>query len=186
MRNLNRLFLRCLVSRIRCVRDILNIKQYGMYSFFDDCEKLNLVLSLQHYINSNEIELFVIAKRKSLSFLFGNSKVYSLCLKSLFFDSMLPITEFASDRVYIIFRPYRYCQDVLLKVKNLFFSKINFPWMIKIELFTCVNKYSWLSKNFPFYRLSYRILYRWNVNNIKDKFIFSLFNLLLNGFVWCS
>jgi hypothetical protein len=183
MGNLNNLYLRSLVARFKCVRDIINIKRHGLYPLFNVRDKFGFVFNLQFYFNSSETEFFIISKRKSLSFFFEDFKIYNLCLRCLFLESILPITEFVSDRAYIMFRPYRYCQDVFLNVKNLFFSKVNFPWVIKMELFPYINTCTWLSKNFPFFKSSFKTLYKWNANNIKDKFIFTIINFLLNGLV---
>lgn len=186
-RFLQTLYFKSLLTRIRCVKNILGINNSNIFpsSKLTIHDKLTLISNLGHCLEFNSFNSFIVAKKKSLSFFFEDSKIFVSCLKCLYLESILPVIDFSSDRSFIFYRPYRCCQDVFLVIKNLLISKIKSPWILRMEFFFKSTDSSWFIKNFPFFRFNNNLLDEITLPffGIKDRFSFILINFLLNGLV---
>jgi hypothetical protein len=193
LRGLQKLLLFCLSSRLRTIRDIL----YENYQFFPSSitsyDKLFLVFSLKFLFILNSTNYFVIFKKNSMSFFFEVPDFYNRCSQMLFSIVLFPLIESNSNRNYLFFRPYRDSYDIFLALKNVFLRNLSFLWFCNLKLFTFVNNFSWLLKNFPFCKT---VVNKWvyfiflKKNYFSENFFLKnnsiylvVVNFLFNGFV---
>lgn len=179
---LQKLYVKSVVARIKCVRDTTYISNNFQIKLTKG-DKLLLISNLKFSLNFAKFESFLVVKKKSLSFFFENSNLYICCIKCLILNSLLPIIDFTSDRIHVVYRPFRHCQDVFLNLKEQLLANSGLIWMLRTELFIWPNKFSWLRKNFPFYKLTNGILSTFNKTGFKNKFFFLVISFLLNGLV---
>lgn len=185
VKNLQKLYIRSLITRIKCIRNSTQCSYAAnqLELKLTTNDKLILISNLSYYLNFIKLESFLLTKKKSLSFFFESSNLYISCLKCLYFNSILPIMDLSSDRINIIYRPYRYSQDVFFNLREKLLIQKASIWVLRVELFLWPNKFCWLKKNFPFCKLTNDILYTFNKTTFKNKFFFLIINFLLNGLV---
>lgn len=159
--------------------------------FSSSYKRLNLVYSLRKKFISKSFLKNYVSKKKGYSKFFYVSTIYDNCFRYLWYDFMIPIFEYFSDKSSYSFRPYRNHMECFFNFKtkinfvhknNLFYSTVKLsPFLVKLSFF----------KNFPF---DISVLKFWLRNNIYDSILSdnyvalnifsSLVNFLCNGLVW--
>lgn len=183
VRILQKLYILSILTRLKAAIDA---RENDFLKNLDSGSKNDKIILVNYLINcltASDSNSFLITKKKSVSFFLQCSDVNLCYKKNLYLESILPVLDSVTDRSNLIYRPYRYCQDILFGVKNILNSTINPLWFIQFELFFSFRASKWIFRNLPF-----------SINNncamlsicnpvIKDRFFFILMNFLLDGLV---
>jgi hypothetical protein len=193
LRNIQKLLLNSLSSRLRTIRDVV----YENYQIFpasiNSYDKLVLLFSLNFVFSLHFYDSFLLLKKNSNSFFFEIPDFYNRTSQILCILTIIPVLDSNIDKNCFFYRPYRNSHDIFYDVKSLFSKKISALWCCNLRIVDFNTDFTWLVKNFPF---SKTVMYFWlnYLSIFPKKFWFSLFsknnniyvlliNFLFNGFV---
>lgn len=192
-----KVFQKLLVQSLSCKLKTINKVLRNDNSYFSKNLQISFEDAASLLVNgrnlsiSNEINSFYFLSKDGFSIFFQTPSFYISCMQCLWNYSVLPVIEKESDKFSYGFRPFRSVQDLFCEIKNSFFKKKLFLWLIdfKINLSVKFFNSNWLLKNFP---MEKKILKSWVKSTLLWSFpcidnsniFFSLVNFSINGLVF--